>query len=87
MHPKHDPLIAERHDWNECDWRRVLFTDKSRYSVEYSIRSIMKLRERSTRNKHSFVQERPQYKKRGLVKWVKIMIGGRTDLRVPGMEF
>ncbi|GFX74124.1 hypothetical protein TNCV_490881 [Trichonephila clavipes] len=52
---------AEHRDWEQHDWSQVLFTDESRFSLEYDTRRVLVWRDRGTRNNPAFVHERSQY--------------------------
>ncbi|GFT49805.1 transposable element Tcb2 transposase [Trichonephila clavipes] len=64
------------------DWSQVLFTDKSRYSLECDTRRVLVWRDRGTQNNPAFVRERSQYRRAGWMVWGGISIGGRTDMHM-----
>ncbi|GFS81381.1 zygotic DNA replication licensing factor mcm6 [Trichonephila clavipes] len=73
---------AEHRDWEQHDWRQVLFTDESRFSLDCDTRRVLVWRDRGTRNNPAFVHERSQYRRAGRMVWGGISIGGRTDLHI-----
>ncbi|GFU50751.1 transposable element Tcb2 transposase [Trichonephila clavipes] len=73
---------AEHRDWEQHDWTQVLFTDKSRYSLECDTRRVLVWRDRGTQNNPAFVRERSQYRRAGWMVWGGISIGGRTDMHM-----
>ncbi|GFT04725.1 transposable element Tcb2 transposase [Trichonephila clavipes] len=73
---------AEHRDWEQHDWSQVLFTDESRFSLEFDTRRVIVWRDRDTRNNPAFVRERSQYRRAGWMVWGGISIGGRTDLHI-----
>ncbi|GFX89854.1 transposable element Tcb2 transposase [Trichonephila clavipes] len=58
-------MAAEHRDWEQHDWSQVLFTDKSRFSLECDYRRVLVWRDRGTRNNPAFVRERSQYRRAG----------------------
>ncbi|GFW30612.1 transposable element Tcb2 transposase [Trichonephila clavipes] len=73
---------AEHRDWEQHDWSQVLFTDESRFSLEYDTRRVFVWRDRGTQSNPAFVRERSQYRRSGWMVWGGISIGGRTDLHI-----
>ncbi|GFU94923.1 transposable element Tcb2 transposase [Trichonephila clavipes] len=73
---------AEHRDWEQHDCSQVLFTDESRFSLEFDTRRVIVWRDRGTRNNPAFVRERSQYRRAGWMVWGGISIGGRTDLHI-----
>ncbi|GFX51108.1 transposable element Tcb2 transposase [Trichonephila clavipes] len=51
---------AEHRDWEQHDWRQVLFTDESLFSLECDTRRVLVWRNRGTRNNLAFVRDRSQ---------------------------
>ncbi|GFW19777.1 transposable element Tc3 transposase [Trichonephila clavipes] len=64
------------------EWGRVLFTDESRFSLSSDSHRILIWRERGSRNHPSNIIERDRYGGRGVLVWVGIMPGSRTDLHI-----
>ncbi|GFU87721.1 transposable element Tcb1 transposase [Trichonephila clavipes] len=72
----------EHRNWTDNEWGRVLFTDKSRFSLSSDSHRILIWRERESRNHPSNIIERDRYGGRGVLVWGGIMLGSRTDLRI-----
>ncbi|GFW64339.1 transposable element Tcb2 transposase [Trichonephila clavipes] len=72
----------EHRNWRDNEWGRVLFTDKSRFSLSSDYHRILIWRERGSRNHPSNIIERDRYGGRGVLVWVDIMLGSRTDLHI-----
>ncbi|GFS95985.1 transposable element Tcb2 transposase [Trichonephila clavipes] len=72
----------EHRKWRDNEWRRVLFTDESRFSLSSDSHRILIWRERGSRNHPSNIIERDRYGGRGVLVWGGIMLGSRTDLHI-----
>ncbi|GFT89229.1 transposable element Tc3 transposase [Trichonephila clavipes] len=72
----------EHRNWRDNEWRRVLFTDESRFSLSSDSHRIHIWRERGSRNHPSNIIERDRYGGRGVLVWGGIMLGSRTDLHI-----
>ncbi|GFU16790.1 transposable element Tc3 transposase [Trichonephila clavipes] len=72
----------EHQNWRYNEWRRVLLTDESRFSLSSDSHSILIWRERGSRNHPSNIIERDRYGGRGVLVWGGIMLGSRTDLHI-----
>ncbi|GFX60838.1 HTH_Tnp_Tc3_2 domain-containing protein [Trichonephila clavipes] len=59
----------EHRNWRENEWRRVLFTDESRFSLSSDSHRILIWRERGSRNHPSNIIERDRYGGRGVLVW------------------
>ncbi|GFU96841.1 transposable element Tc1 transposase [Trichonephila clavipes] len=76
-------LWCRKHrNWRDNEWRRVLFTDESRFSLSSDSHRILIRRERGSRNHPSNIIERYRYGGRGVLVWGGIMLGSRTDLHI-----
>ncbi|GFS95700.1 transposable element Tcb2 transposase [Trichonephila clavipes] len=72
----------EHRNWRYNEWRRVLFTDESRFSLSSDSHRILIWRERGSRNHPSNIIERDRYGGRDVLVWGGIMLGSRTDLHI-----
>ncbi|GFV47791.1 transposable element Tcb1 transposase [Trichonephila clavipes] len=72
----------EHRNWRDNEWGRVLFTDKSRFSLSSDSHRILIWRERGSRNHSSNIIERDRYGGRGVLVWGGIKLGSRTDLHI-----
>ncbi|GFV70090.1 transposable element Tcb2 transposase [Trichonephila clavipes] len=72
----------EHRNWRDNEWRRVFFTDESRFSLSSDSHRILIWRERGSRNHPSNIIERDRYGSRGVLFWGGIMLGSRTDLHI-----
>ncbi|GFX23420.1 transposable element Tcb2 transposase [Trichonephila clavipes] len=72
----------EQRNWRDNEWRRVLFTDESRFSLSSDSHRILIWRERGSRNHPSNIIERDRYGGRGVLVWGGIMLGSRTNLHI-----
>ncbi|GFX21143.1 transposable element Tcb2 transposase [Trichonephila clavipes] len=72
----------EHRNCRDNEWRRVLFTDESRFSLSSDSHRILIWRERGSRNHPSNIIERDRYGGRGVLVWGGIMLGSRTDLHI-----
>ncbi|GFX36118.1 transposable element Tcb2 transposase [Trichonephila clavipes] len=79
---RHSLWCREHRNWRDNEWRRVLFTDESRFSLSSDSHRILIWRERGSRNHHSNTIERDRYGGRGVLVWGGIMLGSRTDLHI-----
>ncbi|GFX84849.1 transposable element Tc1 transposase [Trichonephila clavipes] len=74
--------LQEHRNWRDNEWGRVLFTDESRFSLSSDSHRILIWRERGSRNHPSNIIESDRYGGRGVLVWVGIMLGSRTDLHI-----
>ncbi|GFV13744.1 transposable element Tcb2 transposase [Trichonephila clavipes] len=74
--------FREHRNWRDNEWGRVLFTDKSRFSLNSDSHRILIWRERGSRNHSSNIIERDRYGGLGLLVWGGIRLGSRTDLHI-----
>ncbi|GFX68010.1 transposable element Tcb2 transposase [Trichonephila clavipes] len=72
----------EHRNWRDNEWGRVLFTNKSRFSLSSDSHRILIWRERGSRNYPSNIIERDRYGGRGVLVWGGIMLGSCTDLHI-----
>ncbi|GFV25041.1 transposable element Tcb2 transposase [Trichonephila clavipes] len=72
----------EHRNWRDNEWGRVLFTDKSRFSLSSDSHRILIWRERGSHNHPSNIIERDRYGGHGVLVWRGIMLGSRTDLHI-----
>ncbi|GFU69644.1 transposable element Tcb1 transposase [Trichonephila clavipes] len=72
----------EHRNWRYNEWRRVLFTDESRFSLSSDSHRILIWRERGSRSHPSNIIERDRYGGRGVLVWGGIMLGSRTYLHI-----
>ncbi|GFV01429.1 transposable element Tcb2 transposase [Trichonephila clavipes] len=72
----------EPRNWRDNEWRRVLFTDESRFSLSSDSHRILIWRERGSRNHPSNIIERDRYGGRGVLVWGGIMLGSRRNLHI-----
>ncbi|UYV61469.1 hypothetical protein LAZ67_1004962, partial [Cordylochernes scorpioides] len=68
--------------WNPDEWRRVMFTDESRFSLNSDSRRVFVWREVGTRNNPRNMVERDPYRSQGFMVWAGIFLGGRTALHI-----
>ncbi|UYV74236.1 hypothetical protein LAZ67_11002568 [Cordylochernes scorpioides] len=68
--------------WNPDEWRRVMFTDESRFSLNSYYRRVFVWREVGTRNNPRNMVERDPYRSQCFMVWVGIFLGGRTALYI-----
>ncbi|UYV65665.1 hypothetical protein LAZ67_3005028 [Cordylochernes scorpioides] len=68
--------------WNPDEWRRVMFTDESRCSLNSDSRRVFVWREVGTRNNLRNMAERDPYRSQGFMIWAGIFLGGRTALHI-----
>ncbi|GFU81511.1 transposable element Tcb2 transposase [Trichonephila clavipes] len=82
-HRRRRSLWCREHlNWRDNEWRRVPFTDESRFSLSSDSHRILIWRERGSRNHPSNIIERDRYGGRGVLVWGGIMLGSRTDLHI-----
>ncbi|GFW61493.1 transposable element Tcb2 transposase [Trichonephila clavipes] len=82
-HRRRRSLWCREHwNWRDNEWRHVLFTDESRFSLSSDSHRILIWRERGSRNHPSNIIERDRYGGRGVLVWGGIMLGSRTDLHI-----
>ncbi|GFV52090.1 transposable element Tcb1 transposase [Trichonephila clavipes] len=65
----------EHRNWRDSEWRRVLFTNESRFSLSSDSHRILIWRERGSRNHPLNIIERDRYVGRGVLVWGGIMLG------------
>lgn len=77
---------ARRHrHWTRAQWRNVIFTDESRFTVSFADGRVRVYRRRHERFAQCCVQERDRFGGGSLMVWAGIMDNQRTDLVVvPG---
>ncbi|UYV76808.1 hypothetical protein LAZ67_14002078 [Cordylochernes scorpioides] len=68
--------------WNPDEWRRVMFTDESRFSLNSDSRRVFVWREVETRNNPRNMVERDPCRSQGFMVWAGIFLGGRTALHI-----
>ncbi|UYV66553.1 hypothetical protein LAZ67_4002055 [Cordylochernes scorpioides] len=68
--------------WSPDEWRRVMFTDESRFSLNSDSRRVFFWREVETRNNPRNMVERDPYRSQGFMVWAGIFLGGRTALHI-----
>ncbi|UYV68119.1 hypothetical protein LAZ67_5003107 [Cordylochernes scorpioides] len=68
--------------WNPDEWRRVMFTDESRFSLNSDSRRVFVWREVGIRNNPRNMVERDPYRSQGFMVWAGILLGGRTELHI-----
>lgn len=68
--------------WTPDQWRAVLFTDESRFSLQSDSRRYLIWREPGTRYHPSNIRERDAYGRGSVCVWGGISLGGRTHLHV-----
>ncbi|UYV63858.1 hypothetical protein LAZ67_2005841, partial [Cordylochernes scorpioides] len=67
---------------NPDEWRRVMFTDESRFSLNSDSRRVFVWGEVGTRNNTRNMVERDPYISKGFMVWAGIFLGGRTALHI-----
>ncbi|GFX74894.1 transposable element Tcb1 transposase [Trichonephila clavipes] len=72
----------EHRNWRDNEWGRVLFADKSRFSLSSDSHRILIGREEGSCNHPSNIIERDRYGGRGVLVLGGIMLGSRTDLHI-----
>ncbi|GFX05042.1 transposable element Tc1 transposase [Trichonephila clavipes] len=72
----------EHKNWTSDQWRRVLFTDESRFSTRSDSQRVLIWREIGTRFYTSNIKERHHYGGPGVLVWGGIMLNGRTELHI-----
>ncbi|GBM12539.1 hypothetical protein AVEN_188706-1 [Araneus ventricosus] len=76
-------MLAREHvSWTRQQWVSVLFTDKSRFTLESDSGHLLIWREQRTRYHQSNTLERHSYRGGGIMVWAKISLSGHTDLHV-----
>ncbi|UYV62664.1 XPNPEP3 [Cordylochernes scorpioides] len=68
--------------WNPNEWRRVMFTDESKFSLNSDSHRVFVWREVGTRNNPRNMVERGPYGNQGFMVWAGIFLGGRTALHI-----
>ncbi|KFM74688.1 Transposable element Tcb2 transposase, partial [Stegodyphus mimosarum] len=68
--------------WRSDQWRVVLFTDESRFSLKSDSRGYLICREPRTRYYPSNIRKRDAYGRGSVCVWGGISLRGRTDLHV-----
>ncbi|GFW46179.1 transposable element Tcb2 transposase [Trichonephila clavipes] len=68
--------------WRRNEWRNVLFSDESRFSVHPDNRRIFLWRNRGSRNNPAFVHESVRFGGGGVLVYGGISIGARTYLYI-----
>ncbi|GFS58797.1 transposable element Tc3 transposase [Trichonephila clavipes] len=64
---RHSLWCWEHRNWRDNEWRRVFFTDESRFSLSSDSHRILIWRERGNRNHPSNIIERDRYGCRGVL--------------------
>lgn len=72
----------QHRNWTLNEWRNVMFTDESRFSLHNDSRRAIVWRERGTRFNPTNIVERYPFGGGGVLVWGGIMFNGRTDLHV-----
>lgn len=72
----------EHHAWTPEQWRHVLFTDESRFSLTSDSRRVFIWREPGTRFRPANMTAVDQYRGGGIMVWGGIILGSRTPLHV-----
>ncbi|GFV03104.1 transposable element Tcb1 transposase [Trichonephila clavipes] len=73
---------TEHVNWRRNEWKNVLFSDESRFSVHPNNRRIFIWRELGSRNNPAFVHESVRFGGGGVLVYGGISIDGRTDLYI-----
>ncbi|GFV27451.1 transposable element Tcb2 transposase [Trichonephila clavipes] len=73
---------TEHVNWRRNEWRNVLFSNESRFSVHPNNRRIFIWRERGSRNTPAFVHESLRFGCGGVLVYGGISIDGRTGLYI-----
>lgn len=82
-HRVHRLNFAHDHvDWTLDQWRAVLFTNESRFSLDGNDRRVRVWRRRGHRYRDFAIAEHDRWGGRSLMVWGGISMGGRTDLHV-----
>ncbi|UYV72245.1 hypothetical protein LAZ67_9002323, partial [Cordylochernes scorpioides] len=68
--------------WNPDEWRRAMFTDESRFSLNSDSRRVFVWREVGTKINPQNMVERDPYRSQGIMVWAGIFLGGRTALNI-----
>ncbi|UYV83733.1 hypothetical protein LAZ67_23002375, partial [Cordylochernes scorpioides] len=68
--------------WNPDEWRRVMFTDESRFSLNSYYHRVFAWREVGIRNNPRNMVERDPYRSQCFMVWAGIFLGGRTALHI-----
>ncbi|UYV74888.1 hypothetical protein LAZ67_12001690 [Cordylochernes scorpioides] len=76
------PWCRQHVAWNPDEWRRVMFTDESIFSLNSDSRGVFVWREKGTRNNPRNMVERDPYRSQGFMVWAGIFLGGRTALHI-----
>ena len=66
--------------WTIRDWAPVLFTDKSRFYLDFTDRRQLVWRMPKERFDEIYVAEHDRYGKGSVVVWAGIIVNGKTDL-------
>ncbi|GFX20328.1 transposable element Tcb2 transposase [Trichonephila clavipes] len=75
-------VVQRAQKLDNCQWSRVLFTDKSRFSTRSDSQRVLIWREIGTRFYTSNIKERHHYGGPGVLVWGGIMRNGRTELPI-----
>ena len=73
---------AEHMNWRRNEWRNILFSDESRFSLHSDNIRILIWRERGTRNNPAFVHESVRFDGGGVMVYAGISMDGCTDLHI-----
>ncbi|GFV32026.1 transposable element Tcb1 transposase [Trichonephila clavipes] len=82
LHRDRREWATEHVNWRRNEWRNVLFSNESRFSVHPNNRRIFYWRERGSRNTPGFVHERVRFGSGGVLVYGGIPIDGLTDLYI-----
>ena len=83
LHKQACPNRAQDHvNWTDTDWDPVLFTDESRYSLDYTDRRARVWRRRGERFHDANISEHDRYGGGSIMVWAGISRGGRTYLHI-----
>ncbi|UYV60616.1 hypothetical protein LAZ67_1001671, partial [Cordylochernes scorpioides] len=72
----------EHHAWTHDQWANVLFSDKSRFSLNTDFRRVFIWREPGTRYHHSNIREIDSFRGGSLLVWAGISSSRRTPLHI-----
>ena len=73
---------TEHVNWRRNEWRHILFSDESRFSVHPDNRCLFIWRERGTRNTPAFMQGSVSFGGGGVMVYAGISIDEHTDLHI-----
>ena len=83
LHKQACPNWAQDYvNWTDTDWDPVLFTDESRYSLDFTDRRTRVWRRRGERFYYAYISEHDHYGGGSIMVCAGISRGGRTDLHI-----